>query len=94
MRRLGCICAVMLGLVLGACGDSAADQCKAYYEAMCSKVSECGGGDKAQCLSASEGACDDVSEVHGDADACIDGVESMSCEDFTTGNLPSACSAD
>ena len=94
MRRLGVVYSLLIGLVMAGCGDSPQEQCKNFFEAMCSKVSECGGGDKAECLSQSEDACEGVEEVHGDPDACIDAVESMSCEDFSSGSLPSSCNAD
>jgi hypothetical protein len=84
----------MVGLVFGGCGDSAEDQCKDFFEAMCSKVAECSGGDKASCVSQSAEACEGVEEVNGDPDACIDAVESMSCDDFSTGSLPDSCRGD
>ena len=94
MQKLGCMCALMIGFVMGGCGDSPQDQCKDFFEAMCSKQAECSGADKDACLAQSEDVCADVEEVHGDPDACIDAVESMSCSDLSTGSLPDSCSAD
>jgi len=100
MRRLGSICAVVIGLAIGGCGDDPEDQCKELFEAVCSKLAECTGGAlgdaadeiKEQCLSQSEEACEGAEEPDRDVDACIDAVNDAECGDFGIDSLPGACS--
>lgn len=98
MRRLGFVCAVVLGLGVGGCGDSNEDQCKDLFEAVCSKLAECAGSLgadlKDQCLKNSDQACENAGDPKGDVDACIDAINDASCTDFNESSLPNACDAD
>jgi hypothetical protein len=98
MRRLGSVCAVVIALAIGGCGDSPEDQCKDLVEAVCSKLAECtagvgisSGDIKSQCVSQSGKACEGAQETKGDVDACIDAVNDTSCGDFEASTLPDSC---
>jgi hypothetical protein len=99
MRRLGFICAVVIGLAIGGCGDDPEDQCKDLVEAVCSKLAECTAEAsglkesdiKSQCVEQSGKACEGAGEAKGDVDDCIDAVNETSCGDFEGDTLPDAC---
>jgi hypothetical protein len=100
MRGLGSICAVVIGLAVGGCGDDPEDQCRELVEAVCSKLAECTAEEaglseadiKSKCVTESSKACEGVGEADGDVDACIDAVNDVSCGDFEADTLPDACS--
>jgi hypothetical protein len=102
MRTLGSICAVLIGLTLGGCGDDdddPKDDCQDLVKALCEKAVECTdelSGDDAdefldQCISQAGSACEDVGEYKGDIDECIDAIEDTDCDDFQADEPPNAC---
>lgn len=103
------VCAV-LGVTLSACGDDdPEDQCRKLFSALCTKISKCVAESsglpeselRSECLEEAS-ICEGAEDVRGDVDACIDSVNSTSCDELVPGrddgdyevSTPDECMAD